>query len=95
MVAGHQEQLEGGTTPERRDAHDVVVGEHDTFPVGELGLDRGADDTATGEAGERPLLVEDLTGHERKAEHLGVRMGDRCAGLPAMVDDDLGVAHLR
>ena len=91
---GIKQQLERRTAPERRDAHDVVVGEHDTFPIGELGLDRRADHTATGEAGERPLLVEDLAGHERQAEHLGVRVGDRRAGLATVVDDDLGVAHL-
>ena len=75
--------------------HDVVVGEHDTLSVGELGFDRRADHTATGEAGERPLLVEDLAGHERQAEHLGVRVRDERAGLATVVDDDLGVANLR
>ena len=66
---------------------DVVVGEHDPLAGGELGLDRGAEHAAAGEAGERPLLVEDLAGHERQAEDLAVRVGERRAGLAAVVDD--------
>ena len=77
VAARHEQQLVRRTTPERGDAHDLVVGEHDPFPGRQLGLDRGTDHAAAGEAGERPLLVEDLTGNERQAEDLGVRMGER------------------
>ena len=51
---------------------DVVVGEHDPLAVGQLGLDRGAEDAAAVEAGEGPLLVEDLARHERQPEDLAV-----------------------
>ena len=94
VAAGHQQQLERGAAPERGDAHHVVVGEHHAILGGDLGLDRGADDAAAGEAGEGALLVEDLAGHERQPEDLGVRVGERGAGLAAVVDDDLGVADL-
>ena len=43
---------------------------------------------------ERPLLVEDLAGHERHAEKLAVGVGQRGAGLTAVVHDGLRVAHV-
>ena len=94
MAARHEQQLERRAAPERGDAHDVVVGEHDPLAGGQLGLDRGADDAAAGEAGEGPLLVEDLARHERQPEDLGVRVGERRAGLATVVDDHLRVADL-
>ena len=94
VASRHEQQLERRATPERGDAHDVVVGEHHPLVGGQLGLDRGADHAPAGEAGERPLLVEDLAGHERQPENLGVRVRQRRAGLAAVVDDHLAVAHL-
>ena len=85
----------GRAAPVRSDDGDVVVGEDDAFVGGQFGLDGGAQQTAAGEAGEGALLVEDLAGDERQAEDLAVRMGDRGAGLPPVVDDRLGVADLR
>ena len=76
------------------DADDVVVGEQHPLAVAELGLDRGAQDAAAFEAAEGALLFEHLAGHERQAEQLAVRVGDRRAGLAAVVDDRLRVANV-
>ena len=62
--------------------------------LAELGLERGAQDAAAFEAAEGALLFEHLARHERQAEQLAVRVGDRCAGLAAVVDDRLRVADV-
>ncbi len=95
MVTGHDQHLVGNATPVRRDHCDVVVGEHHSLVGREFGFDRGAEQATAGEAGEGPFLVEDLAGNERQPEDLAVRMSERCAGLPAVVHDRLGVANLR
>ena len=60
---------------------DVIVREHDPIAGRELGLDRGAEEAAAGEAGERPLFVEHLAGDEGQAQQLTVRMRERGARL--------------
>ena len=69
----HLERARRSRTGRRRTT--LVVVEHDARAVGELGLDGGAQDAAAVEATERPLLLDDLAGHERHAEQLAVRMG--------------------
>ena len=93
--AGDDEQLVGRAAPERCHRHDAVVGQHEAGAVGQLGLGGGAQDAAALEAGERLLLLDDLAGHERHAEQLAVRMGERRPGLAATVHDGLRVAHVR
>ena len=95
MVAGDDQELVRDAAPVRADDERLFGGEHDPGAVDELGLDRGADDAAAVEPAEGPLLVEDLTGHERHPEELPVGMRERRAGFAAVVHDRLGVADVR
>jgi hypothetical protein len=94
VTAGDDQELVRRSAPVRADDGDVVVRERDPLAGRQLGLDRGAEHASAGEACERPLLVEDLAGHERETEQLAVRVLERCAGLAAVVDDGLGVADV-
>ena len=59
-----------------------------------FGLDGGAQEARTDEAGEAGLLLGQLAGDERHAEELPVRVLQGGAGLAARVDDGLGVAEV-
>ena len=94
VLAGDDQQLVRRAGPVGADGDHLVVGGDDALARIHLGLDSGAEDAAALEAAERPLLVEDLARHERQAEQLAVRVGQAGAGLTAVVDDGLGVAHV-
>ena len=89
ISSSYGEPLQNGLTHD-----DVVVGEQDPLAVDELGLDGGAQDAAALEPAEGPLLLEDLARHERQTEQLTVGVGERGAGLAAVVDDRLRVADV-
>ena len=95
VLARDDQQFVGAAAPVGAQAHDVVVGEHDALAIGELGFDGGAQDARTLEAGKGALFFQNFARHERQAEQLTVRVGQRGTGLATVVDDGLGVADVR
>jgi hypothetical protein len=95
VASRHDQHLVRRSAPVGTQDHDVVIRRDDPRAGGELGLDGGAQHAPAGEASERTLLVEHLTGDEREPEDLPVRVRERRAGLSAVVDDRLGVPDVR
>ena len=90
---GQDQHLVGGAAPERADDQYLLVGVDDPVVDVLLGVDRGAEQAAPGEAGEAGLLLDQLTGDEGHPEQLAVRVLDGGARLPAGIDDGLAVAE--